>query len=267
MVYDRLREWQAPAKYRRQRQPRRVARAVKTPPGDVQIHAALSSIGIFLDDCFEKASWPLPAFELDSAFQRLMAEALMAISSTDYDTAAIWRELRGMEQPVADIVKDWSSGMHPRVLSVLLRVLVQNQETSPTQRGLIRAFRRMVWKTAVEALQASHPVALLCGVELAPERTEDFLEKFSAQMGSRLHDRVSGSAPDFVAREKIYTARAFASFGFSETADGVLDSVASLTIQETFTSRVPPHDRVLTVAEVQSGVVGSIGRESWARAA
>ena len=235
MVYDRLKEWHAPPKYRRSKQRQRVARAVSTPPADVHFHAALSSIGVFLDDLTEKAMPHLPALEVNVDFQRIVAEALMAISSTSYDTRAVWRELSAMEDRVESMVGTFSVAIHPRVLSVLLRVLVQNQQTDETQRATIRAFRGMIWRKAIKSLQPSHPVASLCALDLPPERTEDFLEKFTTQMNTRLHDQISELAPDFVVLEKIYTARALASFGFSGSADKVLESAASLNMQDAFT--------------------------------
>lgn len=234
MIYDRLREWQTPPKYRRVKQ-QRITRMVNTPTSDMQLHATLSSIGVFLDYLSEKATWQIPALELDLDFQRLTAEALMAISSTSYDTKAVRQELSDMEERMAGIVGTFSVAMHPRVLSVLLRVLVQNQQTNDVQRGLVNAFRGMIGNKVSKSLRPSHPVSMLCALDLPPVTTEDFLVKFTTQLNSRLHERVRGCAPDFIALEKIYIARAMASFGCPKTADTVLDSAATLSICDTFT--------------------------------
>ena len=164
MVYDRLREWHAPPKYQRHKSQQRLARAVSTPREDVQMHAALSSIGVFLDDLTEKAAWQLPVLQLDLDFQRLVAEALMAISSTSYDTRAVWEELRGMDDHVEAVISTFSVAMHPRVLSVLLRLLVQNQQTNPIERGAIRLVKGMICRKSSAHLQPSHPVSLLCAL-------------------------------------------------------------------------------------------------------
>ena len=157
----------------------------------------------------------------------------MAISSQTYDSHQIWRQLGHLHAPVRDLMPKFREDnlltMHPRTLTVLLRLLVTSVSYGQWVSQTLENVKYMFWNVANETLQAAHPVRLLCGVpkRKATELLFRLLELMDVRLFSRIsHKRADGAV--FVAQEQTYVARVLASLGFTQCADHKLQSVVIL---------------------------------------
>lgn len=116
--------------------------------------------------------------------------------------------------------------MHPRVLTVLLRLLVDSLSFGLCGSRTLENVKYMFWIVTSQTLRAAHPVRLLCG--LPKRKTTEFLFRLLELMDVRLYSRVSERLPDgpkFVAQEQTYAARVLASLGYTQWAAFKMQSV------------------------------------------
>ena len=208
----------------------RPGRTPNTPREDCHLQMTLNEVAGYIDRIVEADLWILryeePAFEL----QKLAANAHMAISSQTYDCHHIWRELDQLYAPVCNLMPKFGENnllaMHPRTLTVLLRLLVNSVSFEQGGSQTLENVKYMFWIVANQTLQVAHPIRLLCGM---PKRnTTELLFRLLELMDVRLYSRISHKRPDgalFVAQEQTYAARVLASLGFTQWADHKLQSV------------------------------------------
>lgn len=235
MLYYRFSEWNFPPKYKRLAVsndrthldlPLVPTRALDLYGGSGKLHAALASVGNYLDDICEVKFWCLPGSTTWIEIQWLISSTHMAVNSVvqHHDVHAAWTELRAMESRVEQIMLSLcNSVMHPRVLSALFRLLVNGSSCSDLQVRTLSVVRAMFAKVS-KVLPANHPVRMLCGLPNDIPSGE-LLSHFFGLVERRLYGKTSCSAPDFVAREQIYNARVLASLGRIQEADAQLEMV------------------------------------------
>jgi hypothetical protein len=204
------------------------AAPLRTPGADYGLHVTMSSIGHYLDGLVTSSPLAWANAKHATELQKLVSNAHMAVMSQQYDTSAIWTELFALKARAETAIMSFQDGiMHPRVLTALLRLIVEGDTASEIERQALAAVRMMV-AVACEALPVRHPLRLLLGMTPAKATDSDVLKGFMKQYQSRLLNRISDNAPDFAVREQIYGARVLASLGQTADADSVLQRCTDL---------------------------------------
>jgi hypothetical protein len=205
-------------------------RTPDTPREDCHLQMTLREVAGYIDRIVEADSWILryegPAFDL----QKLAANAHMAISSQTYDCHHIWRELDQLRAPVCELMPRFGENnlltMHPRALTVLLRLLVNSVSFGQWGSQTLENVKYMFWIVANQTLRATHPIRLLCAMPKL--KSTEFLFRLLELMDVRLYSRIGSKRPDgavFVAQEQTYAARVLASLGYTQWAEFKLQSV------------------------------------------
>ncbi|KAK5720943.1 hypothetical protein LTR15_006905 [Elasticomyces elasticus] len=204
-----------------------LTRSLNTPANIYDFHHALISVGAYLDvlTTLDHSTWAVA--DQGTALQRLVASAHMALTTQQYDAKAIWVELSTLEPRAKSIISTLQNpAMHPRVLTALLRLLVDHSSATAPERAALKAIRRMFYN-ASRALPSSHPVPLLCSLSLDDTSSSVLLQALCNQLNGRLYNKMCDTTPDFVAAEQVYGARVLASVGRTDIADSLLESVYS----------------------------------------
>lgn len=226
---------------------------VSTAPEDRQINHTLKAVANYLNRLVENKTWSSapsePAFEI----QRLAASAHQAIASQPYDTHATYVELSKLKHRAEEVFPSfWKAEMHPRVLTVLLRVLVNGCSAQQWESETLAWVKSVFRGVAKRELTDCHPVTLLFGTSGGREQARTLLWRLISLIKADFYAKLSQTAPIFVAREEIYTARVLASLGFPEIAHVHLEEVIrnfslldDFTIADTF--------RTIGFAKFQAG--------------
>lgn len=212
-------------------------RALNTPPEDYHLRKTLKAIQDFFNNLANKISGRClevhnldkePAFEL----QRMAANTHQAIASEQYDTHATFVELRRLGARAENVLPKLDrDSMHPRVLTVLLRLIVdgtskingtdkQKQDT-----GILRTVKGLFERVAKAELFGDHPVVLLSGMPERRDQTERLLHGQMELATTEFYEKIRQYDPVFVACEEIYSARVLASLGRTQEAEAQLKIV------------------------------------------
>lgn len=213
MLYYRFSEWNFPPKYRRaivsKRRTSRILPFVPTRALDLygsseKLHTALASVGHYLDDICDVKFWRLPGSNNWIDIQWLISSTHMAVNSVakHHDVHAAWTGFRALESKVERIMMSLCHIiMHPRVLSALLRLLIDGLSVSELQVRTITVVRSMFAKIS-KFLPENHPVRMLCSLQ-SESPPDELVSHFFGIFNGRLYGKISCSAPKFVACEKI----------------------------------------------------------------
>ena len=220
MLRDRFREWHFPLKYNRARRDQRsalVSSAFPIASEERHLTATLSVVGSFLDELSSTGSWSHSSASQGLEIQRLAASAHMAISTYSSNCPARYAELVDLGDQTADAMFRCRNAttMHPRVLTALQRLLIDNRENG-VESDALALVKKMFQVLADRQLPKQHPVRLLC--HMKKDQAVPLLKRMSTLTEQRFYDKISTHDPDFAAQEQIYSARVLASIGHTQDA-------------------------------------------------
>ena len=202
------------------------SRTPDTPVEEVHLQHTLSEIYRFLDRIVRNKSWLQAIEEPCYELQRLASDAHLAIASLTYDCRQVWRELGQLQSSAAALLpRFWKPcrNMHPRVLTILLRLLVDDCTRPLLETKTLEKVKNMFFFLAQDTLGSNHPVTLLCGTPTA--KTKDLLWRQIELVKTRFYAKAKIDDPKFVACEQICSARVLASIGYPEKAEAELVSL------------------------------------------
>lgn len=202
------------------------SRALDIPFEEQHLHKTLTGIHHFLDNLVDECTWSIAVAQPALELQKLAADAHMAIASHSYNPEVMWAELGSLYSPLSAIMPMFhATFLHPRVFTVLLRLLVNGISRPMYESTTLEAVRFMFYLVSCQTLQPLHPIRLLCGMPSDEQQTTKLLWQQLALVDSRLYARIDQVDPIFVAQEKTYSARVLASLGYFGQADALLDAV------------------------------------------
>ena len=197
-----------------------------TPTEEYQLTHTLSEIHHLLDRIVENRSWKSsiqePCFEL----QKLAANTHMAISSQEHDCHQVWRELGQLEYSAKVLIPkfyDPDRDIHPRVLTILLRLIVDGSSKPFWERKTLELVRGLFSAASWLSLGSNYPITLL--LKIPTEKANELLWRQVSLLNTRFYTRAKDFDPTFVACERIYCAQVLASLGYPVESEAELHSV------------------------------------------
>lgn len=207
-------------------------------PIRITVKAASNFYNLLLEErsAQRDALQPGPALEVQS----LAANAKLAIAAQAYDSRAIWKELSELQHSVTKVMPALSGRVfHPRVLTALLRLLVDGVSVPGAVSGFARSaeesktlavVKLMFLKVARQYLGDRHPVTLLCAAPVSGTQSIELLRSL-VELMARFYNHLNDTDPSFVAWEQIYTARVLSSLGYAP--EGIVHLEAVMARLET----------------------------------
>lgn len=169
-----------------------------------------------------------PALEV----QRVAANAHQAVASQRFSSQKTFEELRQLESRTEKVLPQLEmQSMHPRVLTVLLRLVVDSTSKADgtvkqyEESDILRLVKQLFKKVSTTKLFGWHPVALLCSMPGDQDHTDQLLHHQMELAKVDFYDKVRYYDPLFVAWEEIYSARVLASLGHTDEAEVIMEAV------------------------------------------
>lgn len=214
-----------------------LSRALDPAPGDRVMTKALRAMQNFfgnLAENIQRGCLRPDDLDKEQAFevQRIVASAHQAVASQVYASHKTFADLKAVGERATEILPKLNiSSMHPRVLTVLLRLIVPRtsgcnglvkREEEADMMGVIKA---LFARVSTAQLFGNHPVSLLCVLPDDQDQTDQLLRYQLCLAKSELYDKIRSCNTEFVTLEEIYSARVLASVGYTAQADTLLDDV------------------------------------------
>lgn len=163
--------------------------------------------------------------------QRLAANAHQAVGSQVYASHQTFADLQAVGAKAAEVLPALSmNSMHPRVLTVLLRLVVESTHgcignlKDQQEVDILRTIKALFKQISTTKLSGDHPVLLLCAMPNDQNQTDQLIQYQMALVKSELYDKIRSHDPRFVALERTYSARVLASLGHTVEAENLLEA-------------------------------------------
>lgn len=186
-----------------------------------------------LVDKVQRDGFHLNDLDQEQAFevQRLAANAHQAVASQMYASHQAFADLQNVGSRAAHILPalDMNS-MHPRVLTVLLRLVVESMYgcigdlKEQQEVDILRTVKALLKQISTTKLSSDHPVSLLCAIPNDQNQTDQLIHYQMALVKAELYDKIRAHDSRVVALERIYSARVLASLGHTTEAEDLLEA-------------------------------------------
>lgn len=186
-----------------------------------------------LVDKIQRNGFLLGDLDQEQAFeiQRLAANAHQAVGSQVYASHQTFADLQAVGAKAAEVLPALSmNSMHPRVLTVLLRLVVESTHgcignlKDQQEVDILRTIKALFKQISTTKLSGDHPVLLLCAMPNDQNQTDQLIQYQMALVKSELYDKIRSHDPRFVALERTYSARVLASLGHTVEAENLLEA-------------------------------------------